>query len=179
MKFLACTVLKGERFLEFGSFFRSGECGGIRGHPGEKAHEGYVRSQSFQQVYCSCQNILCRMQIFCNIYRSWDRMYCLLTGAQLALYKDQKHRVMPLYLDWMLIYLCFFLQEEGVYLHGEAPLQLTGSTVEIAAGYKKKTHVFSLTLPNGAEYLFQTRDDVRFFCQNACAFHCCFLLLSG
>jgi len=73
--------------------------------------------------------------------RSWDKMYFVIRGNQLFAYKDQRHR------------------EDDEPVRGETPINLVGCTAEVAAEYQKRRHVFSLRLGNGAEYLFQARDD--------------------
>ena len=66
----------------------------------------------------------------------------LKSGILLA-YKDQKH----------------FKQEPENFYRGEPPLELKGVAIEVATNYTKKKHVFRLKLPNGAEYLFQAKED--------------------
>jgi spectrin beta len=75
--------------------------------------------------------------------RSWDKVYVVLRSGVLIAYKDQKH----------------FRQEPEVYYRNEGPIDLKGVVVEIAANYTKKKHVFRLKLQNGAEYLFQAKED--------------------
>lgn len=75
--------------------------------------------------------------------RSWDKVYLVLQGNVLLVYKDQKH----------------YKQDPENYYRGESPLDVTGSTSAIAGDYTKRKHVFRLKLPGGAEYLFQAKDD--------------------
>ncbi|CAG2100104.1 unnamed protein product [Medioppia subpectinata] len=70
---------------------------------------------------------------------SWDKVYVVLKSGQLLTYKDQKH----------------YKQDKG----SEAAIDLKGIVIEIAANYTKKKHVFRLKLPNGAEFLFQAKED--------------------
>uniref|UniRef100_A0A672V1F4 Spectrin beta chain n=1 Tax=Strigops habroptila TaxID=2489341 RepID=A0A672V1F4_STRHB len=58
--------------------------------------------------------------------RSWSTRYCVLRGGQLAFFKDAKSRAL------------------GLPCHGEEPLGLQDASCEVAAGYKKKKHVFKL-----------------------------------
>ncbi|NXV23649.1 SPTB1 protein, partial [Cepphus grylle] len=58
--------------------------------------------------------------------RSWSTRYCVLRGGQLAFFKDAKSRAL------------------GLPYHGEEPLGLRDALCEVAAGYKKKKHVFKL-----------------------------------
>ncbi|NXL68275.1 SPTB1 protein, partial [Chordeiles acutipennis] len=58
--------------------------------------------------------------------RSWSTRYCVLRGGQLAFFKDAKSRAL------------------GLPCHGEEPLGLQDALCEVAAGYKKKKHVFKL-----------------------------------
>ncbi|NXF54560.1 SPTB1 protein, partial [Oceanites oceanicus] len=58
--------------------------------------------------------------------RSWSTRYCVLRGGQLAFFKDAKSRAL------------------GLPCHGEEPLGLRDALCEVAAGYKKKKHVFKL-----------------------------------
>uniref|UniRef100_A0A1I8EKU7 Spectrin beta chain n=1 Tax=Wuchereria bancrofti TaxID=6293 RepID=A0A1I8EKU7_WUCBA len=73
--------------------------------------------------------------------RSWEKVYAVLRGSQLAFFKDQKH------------------MEENILFHGEEPLNLESCSVSIAAEYTKKKNVLSLKSPTGAEYLLQTASD--------------------
>ncbi|XP_030307061.1 spectrin beta chain, non-erythrocytic 1-like [Calypte anna] len=47
----------------------------------------------------------------------------------------------------------------GLPCHGEEPLGLRDALCEVAAGYKKKKHVFKLRLSNGSEWLFHGKDE--------------------
>ncbi|NXD18393.1 SPTB2 protein, partial [Nothocercus nigrocapillus] len=73
--------------------------------------------------------------------RSWSTLYCVLRGGELAFYKDAKSRAL------------------GVPYHGEEPFGLRNALCEVAAGYKKKKHVFKLRLGNGSEWLFHGKDE--------------------
>ncbi|VIO98225.1 beta-G spectrin, identical [Brugia malayi] len=73
--------------------------------------------------------------------RSWEKVYAVLRGSQLAFFKDQKH------------------MEENILFHAEEPLNLEGCSVSVAAEYTKKKNVLSLKSPTGAEYLLQTASD--------------------
>ncbi|OZC09778.1 hypothetical protein X798_03181 [Onchocerca flexuosa] len=73
--------------------------------------------------------------------RSWEKVYAVLRGSQLAFFKDQKH------------------MEENTLFRGEEPLNLEGCSISIAAEYTKKKNVLSLKFMNGAEYLLQTASD--------------------
>ncbi|XP_068004288.1 spectrin beta chain, erythrocytic [Melanerpes formicivorus] len=73
--------------------------------------------------------------------RSWSTRYCVLRGGQLAFFKDAKSRAL------------------GLPCHGEEPLGLRDALCEVAAGYKKKKHVFKLRLSNGSEWLFHGKDE--------------------
>lgn len=77
------------------------------------------------------------------IYRSWDKVYLVLRTTALLAYKDQKH----------------FKNEPEAYYRSEFPVDLKEATVEVATDYTKKKHVFRLKLSNGAEYLFQAKED--------------------
>lgn len=67
----------------------------------------------------------------------------VLKKGLLLVYKDQKHSK----------------NEPDTYYRGEVPLVLKEVTVEVASNYTKKKHVFRLKLANGAEYLFQAKED--------------------
>uniref|UniRef100_A0A8C4N5U4 Spectrin beta chain n=1 Tax=Eptatretus burgeri TaxID=7764 RepID=A0A8C4N5U4_EPTBU len=58
--------------------------------------------------------------------RSWNTVYCVLVGGQMAFYKDQKSA------------------SSGVTFHSEMPLPLAGSTCEVASDYKKRKNVFKI-----------------------------------
>ncbi|XP_052667894.1 spectrin beta chain, erythrocytic [Harpia harpyja] len=73
--------------------------------------------------------------------RSWSTRYCVLRGGQLAFFKDAKSRAL------------------GLPCHGEEPLGLRDALCEVAAGYKKKKHVFKLRLSNGSVWLFHGKDE--------------------
>ncbi|XP_075591852.1 spectrin beta chain isoform X2 [Dermatophagoides farinae] len=80
--------------------------------------------------------------------RSWDKVFVVLKKSQLLFYKDQKHSK----------------NEPEKYYKGEPAIQLDDVQVEIASNYTKKKHVFRLKLSNGAEYLFQAKDDGEMEC---------------
>ncbi|NXL90699.1 SPTB1 protein, partial [Alectura lathami] len=73
--------------------------------------------------------------------RSWSTRYCVLRGEELAFFKDAKSRAL------------------GVPCQGEEPLGLRDARCQVAAGYKKKKHVFALRLSNGSEWLFHGKDE--------------------
>ncbi|GFT00678.1 spectrin beta chain [Nephila pilipes] len=75
--------------------------------------------------------------------RSWDKMYIVLQGSKLFAYKDQRH----------------YKQEPENYYRNEVPIDLRGATAQVPLDYTKRKHVFRLKLSNGAEYLFQAKDD--------------------
>ncbi|XP_071041629.1 spectrin beta chain [Parasteatoda tepidariorum] len=75
--------------------------------------------------------------------RSWEKVYILVKDSKLYTYKDQKH--------------C--KQEPENYHHGESPVDLRGSTTEVATDYTKRRHVFRLRLMGGGEDLFQAKDE--------------------
>ncbi|XP_069698706.1 spectrin beta chain isoform X3 [Periplaneta americana] len=75
--------------------------------------------------------------------RSWDKLYVVLRGSLLMFYKDQKsYKAAP-----------------DSYFKSENPVDLRGGSTKVADDYTKKKHVFRIKLANGAEYLFQARDD--------------------
>ncbi|KAL0280603.1 UNVERIFIED_CONTAM: hypothetical protein PYX00_001846 [Menopon gallinae] len=75
--------------------------------------------------------------------RSWDKVYVVMKGPQLLFYKDLKsYKAAP-----------------DVYLKNEQPLDLRRGSTEVAQDYTKKKHVFRLKTANGAELLFQAKDD--------------------
>jgi len=55
------------------------------------------------------------------------------------------------------------LKEPKTYYHHEMPTDLEGSVAVAATDYNKRPNVFRLKLANGAEYLFQCRDEVSHF----------------
>ncbi|XP_055939314.1 spectrin beta chain-like isoform X2 [Argiope bruennichi] len=75
--------------------------------------------------------------------RSWDKIYIVLQGSKLFAYKDQRH----------------YKQEPENYYRNEVPIDLRGATAQVPSDYTKRKHVFRLKLSNGAEYLFQAKDD--------------------
>lgn len=71
--------------------------------------------------------------------RSWSTRYCVLRGGELAFFKDAKSRAL------------------GVPCQGEEPLGLRDARCQVAAGYKKKKHVFTLRYgPGTAPYSMGT-----------------------
>ncbi|KAG7257659.1 hypothetical protein CRUP_015755 [Coryphaenoides rupestris] len=60
--------------------------------------------------------------------RSWHNVYCVISGQELAVYKDSK------------------MAAQGMAYHNHAPVSLQGAVCDIAAEYKKKKHVFKLSL---------------------------------
>uniref|UniRef100_A0A670J6R8 Spectrin beta chain n=1 Tax=Podarcis muralis TaxID=64176 RepID=A0A670J6R8_PODMU len=58
--------------------------------------------------------------------RSWNTLYCVLRNSELTFFKDAKSLAL------------------GVPYHGEEPFRLKNAFCEVAAGYKKKKHVFNL-----------------------------------
>lgn len=87
--------------------------------------------------------LICNPILLILNFRSWDKLYVVLKKGQLFAYKDQKHAK----------------TDPSTFYRGEAPLVLKEITVEVASNYTKKKHVFRLKLPNGAEYLFQAKED--------------------
>ncbi|XP_060133827.1 spectrin beta chain, erythrocytic isoform X2 [Zootoca vivipara] len=73
--------------------------------------------------------------------RSWNTLYCVLRNSELTFFKDAKSLAL------------------GVPYHGEEPFRLKNAFCEVAAGYKKKKHVFKLRLSNGSEWLFHGKDE--------------------
>ncbi|KAH9633631.1 hypothetical protein HF086_014599 [Spodoptera exigua] len=77
--------------------------------------------------------------------RSWDKVYVVAKDGRMAFYKDQKaYKASP-----------------DAHWRGEAPLDLNGAVVEVAANYTKKKHVFRLRLSSGAEFLLQAHDEAE------------------
>ncbi|XP_049795155.1 spectrin beta chain isoform X2 [Schistocerca nitens] len=75
--------------------------------------------------------------------RSWDKVYAVLRGNLLMFYKDQKtYKTSP-----------------DTFFKGESPVDLRGGACQVASDYTKRKHIFRVKLSNGAEYLFQARDD--------------------
>lgn len=77
--------------------------------------------------------------------RSWDKVYVVLKKGLLLFYKDQKHAK----------------NEPETHYKGEAPVVLREAEVDVASDYTKKKHVFRFKLSNGAEYLFQAKEDAE------------------
>lgn len=71
----------------------------------------------------------------------------VLTDSQLLAFKDARAANMS--------------QLPPALVHGEQPVSLTELSVQLAADYAKKPHVFRVKLPSGGEYLFQARDDAE------------------
>nr|CAD7595509.1 unnamed protein product [Timema genevievae] len=75
--------------------------------------------------------------------RSWDKIYVVLRNNLLMFYKDQKsYKAAP-----------------EAYYKNESPVDLRGGSTQVATDYTKKRHVFRIKLANGAEFLFQAKDD--------------------
>ncbi|CAH0387321.1 unnamed protein product [Bemisia tabaci] len=75
--------------------------------------------------------------------RSWDKVYVSIHGTSVCFYKDQKSAK----------------SAPEVYYKGEGPIDLRGGSAEVASDYTKKKHVFRVKSANGADYLFQAKDD--------------------
>ncbi|CAJ0961934.1 unnamed protein product, partial [Mesorhabditis belari] len=73
--------------------------------------------------------------------RSWEKLLAVVRQGEIAFFKDSRHR------------------DENAPVHGEGPISLSGSTVNVAADYQKKKHVLSLRTTQGAEYLLQCAND--------------------
>jgi len=72
-------------------------------------------------------------------------VYVVAKDGRMAFYKDQKaYKAAP-----------------EAHWRGEAPLDLNGAVVEVAANYTKKKHVFRLRLGSGAEFLLQAHDEAE------------------
>jgi len=74
--------------------------------------------------------------------RSWDRIFCVLDGNQLAFYKDEKS----------------YEKRPDVLYNKEPKLDLSGAEAKPLQNFRKR-HVFSLRWPNGRTYLFQCNGD--------------------
>lgn len=88
-----------------------------RSSPGDEGFEGIlVRKHEWENTTVKASN------------RSWDKVYVVLRGSQLAFYKDAKiAKSSP----------------EQTY-KGETPLSLRRAEASVAQDYKKKKHVFRL-----------------------------------
>ncbi|EHB13805.1 Spectrin beta chain, brain 2 [Heterocephalus glaber] len=75
--------------------------------------------------------------------RSWQNVYCVLRNGTLGFYKDVK------------------AASAGVPYHGELPVRLTRAQGTVAFDYRKRKHVFKLSLQDGKEYLFQAKDEAE------------------
>lgn len=75
--------------------------------------------------------------------RSWQNVYCVLRNGTLGFYKDAK------------------AASAGVPYHGELPVRLTRAQGSVAFDYRKRKHVFKLSLQDGKEYLFQAKDEAE------------------
>eukprot|EP00095_Tigriopus_kingsejongensis_P000631 maker-scaffold275_size226830-snap-gene-1.25 protein:Tk00631 transcript:maker-scaffold275_size226830-snap-gene-1.25-mRNA-1 annotation:"spectrin beta chain" len=75
--------------------------------------------------------------------RSWDKVCVVLKHGNIGFFKDQKS----------------YKSAPGVTYKGEPPVEISGSTAEVANDYTKKKHVFRLKLNNGGMYLFQAQND--------------------
>ncbi|EFN75523.1 Spectrin beta chain [Harpegnathos saltator] len=77
--------------------------------------------------------------------RSWDKVYMVVRGQNLFVYKDQKsYKASP----------------DQTY-KGEIPLDLRGATITVASDYTKKKHVFRVKSQSGSDFLFQAKDDAE------------------
>ncbi|KAI5737071.1 hypothetical protein M8J76_009801 [Diaphorina citri] len=75
--------------------------------------------------------------------RSWDKIFVSLRGTLLYFYKDQKSAK----------------SSPEIYYKNETPFELRGGSAQVADDYSKKKHVFRVKADNGAEYLFQAKND--------------------
>ncbi|XP_028314612.1 spectrin beta chain, non-erythrocytic 1-like isoform X2 [Gouania willdenowi] len=73
--------------------------------------------------------------------RSWNSVYCVINNQEMAFYKDSK------------------AANQGALFHGQAPVSLKEAACDVASDYKKKKHVFKLSLTDGNEFLFQAKDE--------------------
>jgi spectrin beta len=90
----------------------------------KKASNRYIKSFSKQLKSDNKDYLIC----FVYSNRSWDKVYTVLKGGFLLFYKDQKN----------------FKTQADAYFRGENPIELSSGTVEVAADYTKKKHVFRL-----------------------------------
>ncbi|KAG5309825.1 SPTCB protein, partial [Acromyrmex insinuator] len=77
--------------------------------------------------------------------RSWDKVYMVVRGQSLFVYKDQKS----------------YKASPDQSYKGEAPLDLRGATITVASDYTKKKHVFRVKSQSGSDFLFQAKDDTE------------------
>ncbi|KMQ98255.1 spectrin beta chain isoform x6 [Lasius niger] len=77
--------------------------------------------------------------------RSWDKVYMVVRGQNLCVYKDQKS----------------YKASPDQSYKGEAPLDLRGATITVASDYTKKKHVFRVKSQSGSDFLFQAKDDTE------------------
>ncbi|KAM6159891.1 spectrin beta chain, non-erythrocytic 2 isoform 2-T2 [Erethizon dorsatum] len=94
------------------------------------------------------EGMLCRKQEMETTFkkaanRSWQNVYCVLRNGTLGFYKDAK------------------AASAGVPYHGEVPVRLTRAQGSVAFDYRKRKHVFKLSLQDGKEYLFQAKDEAE------------------
>lgn len=82
-------------------------------------------------TYDVCFEFLTVITIF--FHRSWDKVYCVIRGTQIAFYKDTKS----------------YKSTPEQYYKGESPMDLTGATVKVAEDYTKKKHVFRIRYAAG------------------------------
>lgn len=75
--------------------------------------------------------------------RKWEKLYVVMGNRIMGFYKDQKHAK----------------ADPSNYHRHEPPLELEGASATVATDYNKRPHVFRLKLPNGADYLFQAKDN--------------------
>ncbi|XP_059173308.1 spectrin beta chain-like isoform X3 [Physella acuta] len=75
--------------------------------------------------------------------RSWDKLYVVLSGSTLSCYKDQKHAK----------------TDPNNRVHHENVIDLVGASCQVATDYVKRPYVLRLKLADGAEYLFQAKDE--------------------
>lgn len=73
--------------------------------------------------------------------RSWDKVYMVVRGQNLCVYKDQKS----------------YKASPDQSYKGEAPLDLRGATITVASDYTKKKHVFRVKSVSNALYLIALR----------------------
>lgn len=70
--------------------------------------------------------------------RSWDKVYMVVRGQNLCVYKDQKS----------------YKASPDQSYKGEAPLDLRGATITVASDYTKKKHVFRVKSVSNALRLY-------------------------
>lgn len=90
---------------------------------------GICCKEGIEQVYT--RSYQCDLDVLTNvvfIVRSWDKVFCIARGTQIAFYKDSKSAK----------------STPEQYFKGESPMDLNGATVKIADDYTKKKHVFRI-----------------------------------